>query len=398
MTEARQRTTGVTAPLPIEKEQYDYNTLKRKQQKVTGETGSITVALTNTISAYKEPTLFDELEKDEEIQALMAIDKKHLVNREGKPTYLTRYQNKIVYALSLFMSQSKDEDEIRAYVKKLNAGRAPKSTITLPISITELTKLVELDGKARARQKEKILEELRNLSEIRQVQTFMVNNGSKDGKLRYIAPLIQIQEQLEDLSPDKELNADFVRVSFGSIFFYELYNRYAVIKPSLFRIWGKAGSGTDTELFNILLSDLLGKYSGHRIAAIQAVEAVKKQAKKYKTEESYKEAIEKAQRNALTYSEYTYNIRRRVTTDYESQRVYKKLFPKHLNGAIDALRQYGLITEARYTKTDKGERIDFVFNMDYDKNEEGESIYLVQERQREIDSLPLLQAPDEPAE
>ena len=63
--------------------------------------------------------------------------------------------------------------------------------------------------------------------------------------------------------------------------------------------------------------------------------------------------------------------------------------------AINALLNYGLITEARFTNTDKGERIDFVFNMDYDKNEEGESIYLAQARQREIDSLPLLQAPEE---
>ena len=188
MTEARQRTTGVTTPPPINKEQYDYNTLKRKQQKVTGGTGSITVALTSSISAYKEPTLFDELEKDEELQALVAIDKKHLINREGKPTYLTRYQNKLVYALSVFMSQSKDEDEIKSYVKSLNAGKAPKSTITLPISITELTKLVELDGTARARQKEKALEELKKIADIRQVQNYMVN-GSKDGKLRFIAPL-----------------------------------------------------------------------------------------------------------------------------------------------------------------------------------------------------------------
>lgn len=395
-TSIRQQQQAVRPPpqAPTSGETYDFDTLKRKQEKVTGETGSITVALASTISAYKEPTLFDELEKDEDLQALVAMDKKHLVNREGKPTYLTRYQNKIIYVLSLFMSQSKEDEEIRAYVKKLNAGEAPKSTITLPISITELTKLVELDGKARARQKEKVLDELKALAEIRQVQMFMVN-GSKDGKLRYIAPLIQIQEQLEDLSPDKQLNADFVRVSFGSIFFYELYNKYAVIKPSLFRIWGKAGSGTDTELFNILLSDLLAKYSGHRIAAIRAVKEVEKNAKKYKSEESYKAAKEKAQRDALTYSEYTYNLRRRIATDYESLRSYRARFKEHLKNAINALLNYGLITEARFTNTDKGERIDFVFNMDYDKNEEGESIYLAQARQREIDSLPLLQAPEE---
>ena len=398
MTDTRQRQQqqrAVTTP-PLSSmsgETYDYDTLKRKQEKVTGETGTITIALADSISSYKEPTLFDELEREEKLQ-LQEADTKHLINREGKPTYLTRYQNKIVYALSVFMSQSKEEEEIRAYVKKLNAGKAPKTIITLPISITELTKLVELDGKARARQKEKVIEELVRLSEIRQVQDFMAK-GTKDGRLRFTAPLIQIQERIEDWSTDKQLDADFMRISFGSIFFYELYNKYAVIKPSLFRIWGQAGSGTDTELFNILLSDLLAKYSGHRIAALNEAKKIDKQRNKYKTDESYFSARAKAQRDALTYSEYTYNILRRVTRDYSSSRQYRALFKKDMENAEKALLRYGLLTEVRHTKTDKGERVDFVFNIDYDKNEEGESIYLAQARQREIDSLPQLEAPKE---
>ena len=394
-TRQRQQQRAVTAPLPssMSGETYDYDTLKRKQEKVTGETGTITIALADSISAYKEPTLFDELEREEKLQ-LQEADTKHLINREGKPTYLTRYQNKIVYALSVFMSQSKEEEEIRAYVKKLNAGKAPKTIITLPISITELTKLVELDGKARARQKEKVIDELVRLSEIRQVQDFMAK-GTKDGRLRFTAPLIQIQERIEDWSPDKQLDADFMRISFGSIFFYELYNKYAVIKPSLFRIWGQAGSGTDTELFNILLSDLLAKYSGHRIAALNEAKKIDKQRNKYKTDESYFSARAKAQKDALTYSEYTYNILRRVTRDYSSSRQYRALFKKDMENAEKALLRYGLLTEVRHTKTDKGERVDFVFNIDYDKNEEGESIYLAQARQREIDSLPQLETPKE---
>ena len=394
-TRQRQQQRAVTTP-PLSSmsgETYDYDTLKRKQEKVTGETGTITIALADSISAYKEPTLFDELEREEKLQ-LQEADTKHLINREGKPTYLTRYQNKIVYALSVFMSQSKEEDEIRAYVKKLNAGKAPKTIITLPISITELTKLVELDGKARARQKEKVIDELVRLSEIRQVQDFMAK-GTKDGRLRFSAPLIQIQERIEDWSTDKQLDADFMRISFGSIFFYELYNKYAVIKPSLFRIWGQAGSGTDTELFNILLSDLLAKYSGHRIAALNEAKKIDKQRNKYKTDESYFSARAKAQKDALTYSEYTYNILRRVTRDYSSSRQYRALFKKDMENAEKALLRYGLLTEVRHTKTDKGERVDFVFNIDYDKHEEGESIYLAQARQREIDSLPQLETPKE---
>jgi hypothetical protein len=376
-------------------ESFDYDILRQKQEKITGETGVISVALTSGIASrkMKEPSLFDGL-KDTEIQTLKSVDSQHLVDRSGKPIYLTRYQNKIVFALSLFMSQHREEDEIQRYVAKLNAGIMPKSKIDLPISITEFTKVVELDGKARARQKEKVIGELKALSEIRQVQTFEANGR----KLRFSAPLIQIAEQLEDLSPDKELNADFVRVTFGSIFFSELYTKYAVIKPQLFRIWGRAGSGTDTELFNVLLSDLLAKYSFHRIAAIKAAEAIKRG--KYKTDASYYAAVNKAKRNALTYSEYAHTLRDRVTTDYESLRSYRARFKEHLNAAIDALiNEIGIITEATQVQADGGIRIDFVFNFDYDKGRKGSPIYFLQERLPDRAALPPFgESSEEPTE
>ena len=370
-------------------ETYDFTFLHNKQRKAKDETGIIAVSLTSNIAARREPTLFDTID---ESAALQATDEKHLIDRDGKPIYLTYYQNKVIYALSLFMSQSKDSEEIKTFVSKINSGEPPRSRITLPISITELTKIVEVDGKARARQKEKIIKELHTLAEVKQVQTFF-RKGAAEDKVRFTASLISITEQMEDLSPDKRMDADFICVTFGSIFFYELYTKYAVIKPSLFRIWGRAGTGTDTELFNVLLANLLAKYSAHRIAALQAVKNIKKG--KYKTEESYFAARTRAQENALTYSEMAHTLRSRVTTDYQSTRKQRGDFKIHLQNAINALVEIGLITKAKITSTATGDRIDFVFNIDYDKNEQGESIVIAQERQREIDALTGLKAPEE---
>ena len=379
-------------------ETYDFTFLQNKQRRASGETGTIAVALVNNIAARRESNLFEALEQDKDekvrdkVPVLRAMDSKHLVNREGKPVSLTSFQNKIVYALSLFVSQERNSDEIQLFIKKVNAGKFPKTTPILPISITELTKIVYQDGTARARQKEKVLEELRELAEVNQVQTFVKRDAAED-KVRLIAPLIRLMEQVEDLSPEKRMNADFICISFGTIFFYEVYTRYAVIKPSLFRIWGKRGSGTETELFNVLLADLLAKYSAHRIAALQAVKSIKQG--KYKTEASYFAARTKAQENALTYSEMAHTLRSRVTTDYESTRKQKADFKKHLQNAIEALEEIGLITRAKITSTPTGDRLDFVFNIDYDKNEQGESIVIEQERQREIDALTELSAPEE---
>ncbi len=351
-------------------ENYDFSLLRSKQQALTGETGAISVALAQNIASRKVPSLFLET-KDKKLLELKAIDAQRLVNREGKPTFLTRRQNKLIFALAMCLSQRKDEPEIREYVKKINEGKQPNSRITLPISITELTKTITTDGKARARQKEDVLEDLKALSEIKQVQTFggySLEEDKEEGKLRFVASLINITEQVEDVTDGRSLDADFVFIQFGSIFFYQLYNRYAIVKPKLFQIWGKAGSGTDTELFDILLADLLAKYSGHRIAGIQAVKELKRS--KYKTEESFYKARNKVRYNALTYSEYASTIQERVTTGYGDSREQKRRFYRDLEKAIEALKEYGLITGAKIVKTDKGDRVDFTFNMDYDKQDE----------------------------
>lgn len=351
-------------------ENYDFSLLRSKQQALTGETGAISVALAQNIASKKVPSLFLET-RDKKLLELKAIDERRLVNREGKPTFLTRRQNKLVFALAMCLYQRKDEPEIREYVKKINEGKQPNSRITLPISITELTKTVTTDGNARARQKEDVLEDLKALSEIKQVQTFggySLEESKEEGKLRFIASLINIPEQVEDFSEGRKLDADFVFIQFGSIFFYQLYNRYAIVKPKLFQMWGKAGSGTDTELFDILLSDLLAKYSGHRIAGIQALATVKR--KDYKTDESYYKARNKVLHGALTYSEYTSTIQERVTTGYGDSREQKRRFYRDLDKAIVALKEYGLITGAKVVQTNKGDRVDFTFNIDYDKQEE----------------------------
>lgn len=352
-------------------ENYDFSLLRSKQQALTGETGAISVALAQNIASRKVPSLFLET-KDKKLLELKAIDAQRLVNREGKPTFLTRRQNKLIFALAMCLSQRKDEPEIQAYVRKINEGKQPNSRITLPISITELTKTVTPDGNARARQKEDVLEDLKALSEIKQVQTFggysLEEENKEEGKLRFVASLINITEQVEDVTDGRKLDADFVFIQFGSIFFYQLYNRYAIVKPSLFQMWGKRGNGTDTELFDILLADLLAKYSGHRIAGLQAVSALKKG--KYKTEEAYYKAKNKVLKNALTYSEYVSTIQDRVTTGYGDSREQKRRFYRDLENAIKALKGYGLITEAKVVKTERGDRVDFTFNLEYDKQDE----------------------------
>ena len=345
--------------------EFNYATLRKKQRRAVEGQSRVSIALADTIAQVKEPTLFDNIDNDKELARMQSIDEKHLINREGKPTYLTVQQNKIVYALASILSLQKDDEEFKAHVAKVNSKKKTRMSYSFPVSITELTRMVSTEGKARARDKQRVIEELQNLSEIVQAQTYQVDDN--EDKIRLTAPLIILKSKIEDLSPEKRLDADFIEVEFGRIFFYEIYNKYAIVKPKLFDIWGKAGSGTTTELFGILLSDLLGKWSYRRAAAITAAKKIKRN--QYKTEESYFKAIAKVQKEALTYRELAATIRNRVNRDYESKRSYKAAFKKDLQEAIRALKEIELIKEVDIVNTPNGERIDFVFNIDYVKQD-----------------------------
>lgn len=353
---------------------FGFSFSQQKQRRVAEEQQSkISVALVSTISQPKEPTLFDNIENDVELQQMRAVDEQHLINRGGKPTYLTHYQTKIIFALGCMLSKWKDDEEYKEFVEKVDKRKPTRTNFGFPVSITELTKLVNTEGKARSREKLNVIKELKKISEIVQVQTIQVPNGKGD-LIRLKAPLIILKSWIEDLSPDKRLDMDFVEVEFSRVFFSEIRKKYAVVKTDVFKIWGKNGSGTTTELFTQLFSDLLGKYTGHRNAAIE-IERKIRNSRKYKTEEGLYKAINKAQREALTYREKCITIRSRVTTDYESTRKQRADFSKHLDDAIEALKKIGLIKEATYVKASTGEEaIDFVFNFDYYRDDTGDSL------------------------
>ena len=100
------------------KETYAFGFVKEKQKKIAEENGAISIALTKNIASRKVPQLFTNVEAltnvedKKKLLALQAVDEAKLIDRGGKPTYLTRRQTKIVYALSMFLNQQKEEPEI----------------------------------------------------------------------------------------------------------------------------------------------------------------------------------------------------------------------------------------------------------------------------------------------
>ena len=331
---------------------WSYEILEQQQREAGKQYGKISNTLSNNIAACKDPDLFDTL--PDKGEAIKATDEANLIDRKGKGVVLSKRQLKLIEALSHFITHNLENDpEVRGAIEAIKENRRAKAaSVTRPISITELTKFVELDGLARAKQKQMVIDDLKKIAELRQVQVYNWNGK----KFSMSSPLIMIGEIVEDLTPDKELNLDFMNITYPAIFFYGLDKKFSVTKPEFFRIWGKKGSGTDTDLFNMLFYDLKSRYSYYWSAAMKAKGEKKRGA---------------ALRKAATYEEYAYNIRKRCTKDYESSRKQKADFTTDLLNALNALRDHvGIISEYEILDKPQGRLVRFIFNLDFIKEPE----------------------------
>lgn len=366
---------------PQEMEEFKYSLSPKKQPKGKGfAVGRIPASFTSTVARKKIPTLFDqELSPynqvcgDISLQGLIASDKAHYIDRKGKEVALSDKQMRLIFALCYFLSLYDDDEKIREYEQELQKGYK-SSNISIPISIRELTRLIMGGGKVSRRDVDITFKEVMELTGIIQAQPFIKKDEEiTDTKVGFFAPLISydggvVAEKKSDGFYDIAL---YVR--FGSIFFHSFYHSFAPLTPGLFEIWGKKGTGTNTELFRILLNDLLAKFPIHLANADKVEKKMKDERNSYQTEEDFTEAASKAITTALTYGEYGATLRERITTDYESDRRYKGKFKKDLASAVKALLQIGIITDYYESyprgKEIMGMKMNFVFNRQHGKEE-----------------------------
>lgn len=337
--------------------------LKELEKKLS-DRGQISASLASGVSLRREPTLFDNLEEDKRL-AVIQSDKENYIDRRGKPIALTNGQTRLIYALSHYLSQYKTDPDIVEYMNSLesNPKKMPKK-IERTLNLKDFCKLYySSDGKARTRDLDSLRKELRTLSNVRQVLYF----GGAEKKARLIAPLISVEEELEDLTPDKSLNMDLANIRFSPIFLFKMTKEYLPYSRELFRIWGKNGNGTRTELFSVLISDLGSKFPYKRQTAL--TEAHKIRRTDFATKEEYLSAVKKARRKALTYRQNIYTLLERVTTDYSSTRQYKSKLKSDLESALNTIKdEIGIITEWKLTNSKNGDpALEVVFNPDYMK-------------------------------
>ena len=332
--------------------------------------GKIPTQLSRQIAYERTPSLFDEAEIAERDKALAKAvheinltDSQLCIDRKGKPTYLTNMQTRIVLALAYLISQDNGED-----VKEKVADPFNKRKVSRVVDITYLSRI--LFGRVKTDYKEQILREIYNVSRIRQYQ---IIERAGEQVARYSTPLLTIGDVLEDLSPEKSLDIDFVEITFGRSFFIDLDTRFAYVTPKLFEVWRKGGR--QTELFSVLLNNLLSVYWQHKLAAMKAEERIRSdKSKKKLPKDELEEIVASGRRNAMSYELNVANIKNRVTRDYDSNRANRAYFYRDLNKAIEGFKELGLIVEAHTQKGARGqEKVTFVFSEDYGISQSGDS-------------------------
>lgn len=329
--------------------------------------GMVSNALNKAIAYERTPALFDESEitdRDESLrlQELKEADVELCIERVGKPVVLSDYQDRLVKALSYFISQDIDKEDVKA---KIEAPYRQGRHVERSVSIDALSNLIF--GSCRAKYRDRVVKELYALSKIRQVQAIVLPKECETGKKhRLTYPLINLGAAIEEVNSKGVTKTIAIGLTFGGLFFYRLKDRYAVITPKYFEVCRQKGRGT--ELFRILLSDLLSKYGQFRYATNKAEQRVREEHKRDKSypEEKLAMEIAQAKRKALTCELNFDKIKNRVRTDYDSTRFYKNKFKQDLLNAIEGLKELGLIEDGRITKGVRGQdKAVFVFSETY---------------------------------
>lgn len=341
---------------------FDDGTLALKE---VSPRGRISVAMAANLSAPKEPSLFDGI-PEEDRGGYLISGTSGLIRGNGKPIHLSNTEHKLLNALTFFITQYIEDDDIKAYMSILETGVVPKQKyINRYISVTDICKFIN-NNSSRERERKAVFKSLKSLSTTYQIQQF--SSRDKSRKVMMSEPLLILggKASAYELEGKKSFE-DKIEVLFGPLFFHEVANKYSFITPRLFEVWGRE-KGTNLDIFPIILSDLNAKYRQYYIAAQNAKKSAENEFKemrmhKGKGAEELKAHIARKQRAALTYESKVETIKSKVSTDYDSTRQYKAKFWKDIQLCNEALKTYGIIEDADIDR--KANKVRYIFSLNF---------------------------------
>ncbi len=289
---------------------------------------------------------------------------KESVDENGKIPKLSVMQKKVLLSLESHLTQIIDKPEIKEYIEKLKNGENPRNLVSEYISLEDLCS--DIYGKEEKWKKSKqneIKNELKNLSQIRQLQIYKVrakdeSGVNRDMRVQTFAPYLTLTGEEKQLTIGKRTTIA-VNIMFGRIFLERINDRFFTILPSFWQAKKRNGEKIRTDHFYSLATLAFSLSWSHYYVDLPNVN-------KYIQKEGIldTEKIEAMKEKALTHEPIPFDRIRDILKGKTEARAQKKRFKEYLQDALFALIDYGLITEKSEINI-KNETIKLVYNEYY---------------------------------
>lgn len=260
------------------------------------------------------------------------------------PAYpgLSVYEKRVIHAVALCLPGLEDDADVRHNLQQLSLGLAPYDRQQRTSAYHHVYRTLDLrpvarllHGSARTKCVGTLLSALRAISQKRFIVT--VTSADHSHRLTWETALFRVCEE----------NAASLTLEVGLAFYANLANNHAFLPYAFFAVWGKRGSGTESDLFCVLMDDLLTNFRNHYAA--------------YK-----KSHATRADSPVLVHRELLSTLLGKVSSGYSPTKSRPQRVMDVLGKAVGALiRDLKLITKCEQVPTPNGLRLDFYFNMAY---------------------------------
>ena len=334
--------------------QYDKGQIEQGERKLPARISNfLSESITATIHSIE--TKYKLTIKDSDV--------KKAVDENGKLSKLSAMQKKTLLALQSQLSLLLDKPSIREYTEKIKNGENPESVEEF-ISLEELCRdICGEEERWKSRRQQEIKEELKKLSNIKQLQIYHVDvaddNGNKrPGIVKIYEPYITLVGEEREIRIGKR-TAKAVKIRFARIFLEDIGDRYFTILPSFWKAKKSNGKRISTDHFYSLASLAFDFSWSHYLYNLPRG---KQRIKKDDILDTERQA--QIIKTALTHEPIHFDRIKDILKVKTEARAEKIRFKNYLWEAMWALIDYGLLTSDSTIDWEK-ETITLVYNQDY---------------------------------
>lgn len=305
----------------------------------------------------------------------------------GFPLYKARCDEKTKPIIEKYVTQlfeyinRESENRSKSRLRRQDTARFKPDPVILNVDLMELSSILNYDSSVRGILGKKsgdggIYPILQSLAQKRRIVRFTNAEGVTTiykTPLIYLTgkeviqikndnrnPIVNIEDLTDDAGEPKKRMKILrfeVEIGFGDVLLNNILTRFSCIPRELFQLWGRKGSGTETELFNtlffLLLSQFWMKYADCNNASKKAYQTVKERHNDKKCETFDQELQEEILLiENKPYIESLSKFKSRLSVNYDKNTTTRQRFFKDLENSLRVLKDIGLVRRYGYGYSD----------------------------------------------